>query len=132
MREFRATGLTNYDFTSGRLKDFNIGGAFRWESKASIGFGAAAPETSGPYQGTVLFLDNNKPYWDKARYYFDVSAGYKFKLWGDKIRAKAQVNVRDIFEDGRLQAVGVNPDGVPYAYRIINPRQFIFSMTFDL
>jgi outer membrane receptor protein involved in Fe transport len=132
IREFRATGLTNYDFTSGRLKDFNIGGAFRWESKASIGFGAAAPETSGPYQGTVLFLDNNKPYWDKARYYFDVSAGYKFKLWGDKIRAKAQLNVRDILEDGRLQAVGVNPDGKPFAYRIINPRQFIFSMTFDL
>ena len=82
VERFRATGLTNYNFTSGRLKDFNIGGAFRWESKASIGFGAAAPETSGPYQGTVLFLDNNKPYWDKARYYFDVSAGYKFKLWG--------------------------------------------------
>ncbi len=132
IREFRATGLTNYDFTSGRLKNFNVGGAFRWESKASIGFGAAPAETSGPYRGTVLFLDNNKPYWDKARFYFDVSAGYKFQLWNGKIRTKVQLNVRDILEDGRLQAVGVNPDGQTFAYRIINPRQFILSATFDL
>lgn len=132
IREYRFTGLTNYDFTTGLLKNFNIGGAVRWESKASIGFGAAAPEASGPYQGTVLFLDNNKPYWDKARYYVDLSAGYKFKLWGDKIRAKMQLNIKDVMEDGRLQAVGVNPDGQPYAYRIINPRQFILSTSFDL
>jgi outer membrane receptor protein involved in Fe transport len=132
IREYRFTGLTNYDFTSGMFKNFNVGGAVRWESKASIGFGAAPAETTGPYSGTVLFLDTNKPYWDKARYYFDLSAGYEFKLWGDKIRAKVQLNIRDVLEDGRLQAVGVNPDGQPYAYRIINPRQFILSTTFDL
>ena len=132
MREWRFTGLTNYEFTSGRLKNFDIGGAVRWESKASIGFGAAAPETSGPYAGTVLFLDTNKPYWDKARAYFDLSAGYKFRFNNDRVRAKVQLNVRDLFEDGRLQAVGVNPDGNPYAYRIINPRQFILSATFDI
>jgi outer membrane receptor protein involved in Fe transport len=132
IREYRFTGLTNYDFSSGLLKNFNVGGAVRWESKASIGFGAAAPEASGPYKDTVLFLDNNKPYWDKARYYVDLSAGYKFKLWGDRIRAKVQLNIRDVLEDGRLQAVGVNPNGQPYAYRIINPRQFILSTTFDL
>ena len=132
LREYRVTGLTNYDFTEGRLKNFNVGGAFRWESKASIGFGAAPAEKTGPYAGTVLFLDNNKPYWDKPRAYFDLSAGYKFRLWGDKIRAKAQLNIRDVLENGRLQAVGVNPDGNPFAYRIINPRQFIFSTTFDL
>ena len=71
-------------------------------------------------------------YWDKARSYVDLSAGYKFKMWRDKIRAKVQLNVKDVLEDGRLQAVGVNPDGNPYAYRIINPRQFILSTTFDL
>jgi len=43
-----------------------------------------------------------------------------------------QLNVRNIFERGRLQAVAVNPDGQPYAYRIIDPRQFILTTTFDL
>jgi len=132
MREYRATAITNYDFTEGRLKNFNFGGALRWESKASIGFLAAAPETSGPYEGTVLFLDTNKPIWDKARSYLDLSAGYKFRFLGDKVRSKVQLNIRDVMEDGRLQAVGVNPDGQPYAYRIINPRQFILSASFDL
>ena len=92
----------------------------------------AAPETSGPYTGTVLFLDTNKPIWDKARSYLDLSAGYKFRFLGDKVRSKVQLNIRDVMEGGRLQAVGVNPDGQPYAYRIINPRQFILSASFDL
>jgi hypothetical protein len=28
--------------------------------------------------------------------------------------------------------VAVNPDGAPFAYRIIDPRQFILTATFDL
>lgn len=132
MREYRFAALTNYEFNSGMLKNFDIGGAVRWESKASIGFLAGPPETSGPYTGAVLFLDNGKPVWDKARSYVDLSVGYRFRLYGDKIRGKVQLNVRDVFEDGRLQAVAVNPDGNPYAYRIIDPRQFILSMNFDL
>jgi outer membrane receptor protein involved in Fe transport len=132
MREYRATAISNYDFTEGVLRNFNFGGALRWESKASIGFMAGPAETSGPYQGAVLFLDNNKPIWDKARSYMDLSAGYRFKFFGDKVRAKAQLNVKNVLEGGRLQAIGVNPDGNPYAYRIIDPRQFILSCSFEL
>ena len=132
MREYRFAGLTNYDFTEGRLKNFNVGGAVRWESKASIGYLAAAPEVSGPYQGAALFLDNNKPVWDKARFYVDLSAGYRFRMFKDKVRVKAQLNVKNALENGRLQMIGVNPDGNGYAYRIIDPRQFILSTSFEL
>ncbi len=132
IREYRFTGITNYDFTEGRLKNFNVGGAVRWESKASIGFLAGAPETSGPFRGAVLFLDTSKPVWDKARFYTDLSAGYRFKLFGDKVRTKVQLNVKNAFEGGRLQPIAINPDGQPYAYRIIDPRQFILSASFDL
>jgi outer membrane receptor protein involved in Fe transport len=132
IREYHFAGLTNYDFTEGKLKNFNVGGAVRFESRGSIGFLAGAPETSGPYQGAVLFLDTNKPVWDKARAYFDFSAGYRFKFFGDKIRGKAQLNIRNAFESGRLQPVAVNPDGTPYAYRIVDPRQFILSTSFEL
>jgi len=132
IREYRFTGITNYDFTQGLLKNFNVGGAVRWESKASIGFLAGPAETSGPYQGAVLFLDNNKPVWDKARFYTDLSAGYRFKLLGDKVRTKVQLNVKNAFESGRLQPIAINPDGKPYAYRIIDPRQFILSASFEL
>ena len=43
-----------------------------------------------------------------------------------------QLNVRDVLENGRRQKVAINPDGSTYAYRIIDPRQFILSTSFDL
>ena len=132
VRKYRWSAVTNYDFTEGRLKNWNFGGAVRWEDKASIGFGGKPPATSGNFAGAILELDKDKPYWDKARYYFDLSAGYRFRLFGDKVRAKAQLNVKNAFEGGRLQRVAVNPDGSTYAYRIIDPRQFILSVNFDL
>ena len=54
------------------------------------------------------------------------------KLYNDKIGARVQLNCRNAFEGGRLQVVGVNPDGTPYNFRIIDPRQWILSLTFDL
>jgi len=132
VRKYRWSTVTNYDFTEGRLKNFNVGGAVRWEDKASIGFGGKAPATSGNFAGAILELDPDKPFYDKARFYMDLSAGYRFRLMGDKVRGKVQLNVRNAFEDGRLQRVAVNPDGSTYAYRIINPRQFILSTSFDL
>jgi hypothetical protein len=54
------------------------------------------------------------------------------RLSKDRVRAKVQLNVRDVLENGRLQKVAINPDGSTYAYRIIDPRQFILSTSFDL
>ena len=48
------------------------------------------------------------------------------------MRTRLQLNVKNAFEKGRLQTVGANPDGSPYAFRIIDPRQFILSAKFDL
>jgi outer membrane receptor protein involved in Fe transport len=132
IRKYRWAAVTNYDFSDGVLKNFNVGGAVRWEDKASIGFGGMPAMTSGPFTGAILQLDKDKPFWDRARYYVDLSAGYKFRMWGDKVRAKAQLNVRNAFESGRLQKVAVNPNGSTYAYRIIDPRQFILSCSFEL
>ncbi|MDP3069377.1 MAG: TonB-dependent receptor plug domain-containing protein [Opitutaceae bacterium] len=133
VRKYRWNTVTNYSFTEGRLKNFNVGGAVRWEDKASIGFYGAAPSTlPGSFRGVVLELDPNRPIYYKARYYFDLSAGYRFRLYGDKVRVNLQLNVRNAFEDGRLQPVAANPDGSIYAYRIIEPRRFILSASFDL
>lgn len=132
IREYRFAALTNYEFSEGSLKNLTVGGAMRYESKGSIGFLAATPETSGPYQGAVLFLDTNKPVWDKARAYLDLSTSYRFRFLGDKIRGKVQLNVKNVTESGRLQPIAVNPDGTPYAYRIVDPRQFILSTSFEL
>jgi hypothetical protein len=105
-----------------------VGGAVRWEDQAAIGFRGAAPEADG----VVRSLDVTRPIFDKARVYFDLSSSYNLRFANNAIRARVQLNVRNIFERGRLQAVAVNPDGQPYAYWIIDPRQFILTTTFDL
>lgn len=127
LREWRMNLLTNYDFVGGRFKNWSVGGALRWESKGAIGFYGMPPDA----EGLITNLDPDRPIYDKARYKIDLNVSYKFRLLRDKVRGKVQLNVRDIFEDGRLQAIAVNPDGDPYAFRIIDPRQFILSTSFE-
>jgi outer membrane receptor protein involved in Fe transport len=126
VREWRWNLLTNYDFTDGRLKNWSVGGAIRWEDQAAIGFLGKAPEN-----GVILELDPTKPVFDKARYYFDFSVGYRFKITSKKFGVRTQLNVRNAFEDGRLQGVAVNPLGQTTAFRIIDPRLFILTTTFE-
>jgi len=128
VREWRYNALTKYSFRTGRLRGLDIGGAVRWEDRAAIGFLAGAPDADG----VVRTLDPDKPVYDDPHYYFDFLAGYNLRWFGDRIRSRIQLNVRNIFENGGLQKIAINPDGVPYAYRIIDPRQIILSASFDL
>ncbi len=132
-REWRANLTTNYKLAglgvdSKWLKNMSVGGTVRWEDQATVGFLAGTPDADG----VVRKLDGNKPIYDKARYYADVMVSYNMKLFNDRVSARFQLNVRDIFENGRLQAVGYNPDGTPWNFRIIDPRQFILTASFDL
>ena len=58
--------------------------------------------------------------------------GYRTKLFGGRIPTLFQFNVRNATEGGRLQPIGAYPDGTINTYRIVDPRQFILSATFDL
>jgi len=62
----------------------------------------------------------------------DAFVSYRTKLFADKIPATFRLNARNLQEGGRLQPIGVYPDGTPNAYRIVDPRQFILQATFDL
>ena len=130
-REWRVNGLTNYKLaglTDHRwLKNIDVGGGFHWEDKAVIGYLGGTPDSDGP----IRELDPNKPVYDKARYSVDLMAGYEVKLFSGKVSTRLQLNVNNVFEDGRLQPIAVNPDGTPWAFRIIDPRQFVLTATFD-
>ncbi|MGH7943468.1 MAG: hypothetical protein ACREH8_08435, partial [Opitutaceae bacterium] len=73
-----------------------------------------------------------RPIWSPANTYVDAFITYNMRLFSDKVRARFQLNGRNLQESGRLQAVGAYPDGRPHTFRIINPRTFIFTTTFDL
>lgn len=121
---FRLSAITDHKW----LKNMAVGGSLRWEDKAVLGYHGAAPLANG----AVVEYDVTRPIYDPSRTYVDFLASYDLKLFKGKVKTRIQLNVRNIFEDGRLQPFVYNPDGQPWNYRIIDPRQFILSATFDL
>ena len=89
---------------------------------------AGAPDSDG----VVRTLDRTKPVFDKARGNANVLLTYRTRLFSNRIGTRFQLNVNNVTESGRLQPIAVNPDGRPWNFRIIDPRQFIFTTTFDL
>ena len=108
------------------IKRFTLGGALRWEDKAAIGYYGVEQ-----FPAVITTLDPNRPIYDQQRVYLDAFASYRLKLT-KKINTTLQLNVRNLQENGRLQPISAFPDGTPNAYRIVDPRQFILSATFDL
>jgi hypothetical protein len=112
------------------LKNVTVGGSMRWEDKAVIGYYGI------PVNGDIAAATNydpDRPIYDKAHAYFDAFAYYNTRLFKDKVRARFQLNVRNIQESrAHLQPVGAFPDGTPHTFRVIDPRVWIFSTTFDL
>ena len=112
------------------LKNASVGGAYRWASQAAIGYYGSAPD---PVSGVITTLDRTKPFYDKSVGHLDLNASYRTKLFGNRIGATFQLNIKDVTENGnRLMGVGINPDGKYWNYRIIDPRQFILTASFDL
>ncbi len=111
------------------LKNATVGGAWRWASAGAVGYYGAAPD---PVTGVITTLDKFKPFYDHAVGHLDLNAKYSTKLFGNRIGATFQLNIKDATENGHLQGVNVNPDGRYWNYRIIDPRQFILTATFDL
>jgi len=129
LRQFHTSILTNYRFTEGRLKGFALTFNERWESRAAIGFkGKVGDPVNNP---TVISVaDPTQPVYDKGYFYTDLGFSYSRRIFGDRIGWKLQLNVNNALENGGLRATAVNFDGSPWAYRIIDPRQFVLTSTF--
>lgn len=128
-RKYRWSFLTNYTFDEGLLKGFSLGGSQRWEDKAVIGYFGKANPGSGSTDLTLS--DTTRPIYDEGNTYTDLWVSYSRKIWDGKVGMKIQLNVSNVFESGGLRIVGVNYDGSPNAYRIIDSRQFVLSTKFD-
>lgn len=132
-REYRTSMTTKFQLAglgldNKHLQAMAVGGTFRWASKGAIGYLAGAPDSDG----VIRQLDRNRPIYDKAEGNLDAMVSYTTRLFSNKVRSSFQLNVRNVFEGGRLKGVAVNPDGQFWQYRIIDPRQFIASASFDL
>jgi hypothetical protein len=129
-RVYHASFLTNYSFSRGRFKGFSVGGAERYESKAAIGYyGRVGNTINAP---TVINIaDITRPiYADNGNYYTDLWIAYTRKILSDKVVMSIRLNCANAFESGRLVPTQVNFDGSTWAYRIVDPRQWILSAKF--
>ncbi len=122
---YRLEGITEHK----HLKRMSVGGSVRWEDKGAIGYYGIP--VNGDITAATEF-DATRPVWSPANTYVDTFVSYNVRMFSDKVRARFQLNARNLHESGGLQAVGAFPDGSPHTYRILNPRTFIFSATFDL
>ena len=121
--KYQLSGLTDNKI----LSNMSVGGSLRWISKGAIGFYG---KQSLPDK--ITELDVNRPVWSPSETFVDLFVTYTTKLFDDKVRARFQLNVKNLQDSGGdLQVTQVFPDGTPLSYRIIDPRQFILSTTFE-
>ncbi|MFT3870789.1 MAG: TonB-dependent receptor plug domain-containing protein [Nibricoccus sp.] len=133
-RRYQVNMTTNYQlagaFDNKYLKRTSVGGSLRWASQSAVGYYGAAPDPA--YNYAVVDYDANRPIYDKARTYVDFKLSHDLPLWSNKVKCRIQLNVNNVFENGHLQPIAYNPDGRAWGYRIVDPRQFILTVSFDL
>ena len=141
VREYSAKFNTRYNlsgiFSENKiLKNMTVGGSLRYSSKGSIGFygkGFTQGMDLTLAANKILQLDPNRPIYAPAETYVDLFASYRTRLFRDRVRANFQLNVKNVQESGGgLQATSAFFDGRASTYRIVDPRQFILSASFDL
>jgi len=117
---YNLAGLTEHSI----LKNLSVGGSLRYESKGSIGFYGL---------GYTPGMDLTRPIYSPEQVYVDLFASYRLRLLRDRVRANVQLNVKNAQESGGgLQKTQAFFDGRAATYRIVDPRQFILSVAFEL
>ena len=126
-RGARANLITNYRFNEGRLKGFNLGGAVRWRSAPTIGYGVKTSST-----GSVV-LDLDKAHRGKTETYVDFLAAYrgKLKAFGN-FNYRVQINVRNALDQNDPIPVGALTTGAISRLATIDSRvtQLTFAVDF--
>ena len=116
LRKWRYNLVSNYDFTSGKLKGVGVGASYRWQDKVVIGY-PVIPGANG-----LASFDLTKPYYGPTEGAFDVWASYERKLT-EKIRWRIQANVRNVGMGNSLIPISVEPDGQTWASARVSPTQ---------
>jgi outer membrane receptor protein involved in Fe transport len=126
LREYHFNFINTYEFFTGPLKGWNVGGALRYESAAAIGYPALTNS-----EGLLTGLDLDHPYTDGNQFNVDVWTGYSRKIFHDRIRWNIQLNIRNLTQKNDLKPIVVNSDGTPAQFRIEFGPSWYITNTFD-
>jgi len=125
LRRWRYNVVTNYDFRSGKLKGFSIGGAARWQDRVAIGF-PPVKNAAGSWVSDVT-----RPFYGSEQLNCDAWVRYSRKILEDKVRWTVQLNVRDVLGSNELIAASAQPSGLVASARIPQPNKWTLTSTFD-
>jgi outer membrane receptor protein involved in Fe transport len=121
LRPWRVGVITNYNFTEGRAKGFNVGGAARWENEQILGYRLKDDKTG---------LDVTKPILGDKEQHLDLWVGYDRKL-SEKVKWRIQLNLRNVGESKGLVPISANPDGTIAVQRITEGMSWSLTNTFS-
>ncbi len=133
-REYRATLVTRYEFSKGRLKGFSVGGSYLYRSASVVAYPQIAADNQFPITGVTPFSatidDQNNPIMGGTITTCDFFTGYTRKLLKGKIQWRVQLNVRNVLgnDDPILQRALTTGEGA--IYMMPEPRTFILSNSF--
>ena len=111
-RKRSANLFTNYRFTEGPLKGFNLGGGVRY---------------SGPL-AVAVDLANESVIWGNSSTLVDFLVGYKTKLT-EKIDIRFQLNIRNLLDETDYTIAGLQIDGRLDSIALQTPRELQFRTT---
>ncbi len=136
-REWRFNFVNNYTFREGKLRGFSVGGAARWQDKASGGFPISWVKNDGSGEGVPLGENSHiepdvlNPFYTDTDLAIDLIFGYRKKIFG-KVDWKMQVNLRNVhnWDNTDVDAIRFQPDGSVARARFAPPRQIFLTNTF--
>jgi outer membrane receptor for ferric coprogen and ferric-rhodotorulic acid len=123
--ELSANVVTAYDFTEGRLKNFGVGGSYRWRDRATVGYGQLA--------GAAGALDPSKPFKNEATSWYGVFFNYRTTLF-EKVQLRLQLNIDNLFDQDSpnvLLSREVNGARVDNRWTLPEGRSFALSANFQ-
>lgn len=125
-RKLKYNIITNYSFDHGFAKGFNVGGAFRWQDKAILGYGI---HQATVYGESAWIADVSQPIYGPTDSHFDAWFGYSHKLTA-KVDWRIQLNLMNVGEKVHLETIAVEPDGTVAQQRIVNGQTYTLTSTF--
>lgn len=123
LREWHWNLVTNYSFTEGPFRGFNVGLGVRWQDEVAIG----APIIDHPIFGPAPDVTN--PYYGPSETNVDAWVGYTRKF--EHFDWRIQLNVRNIGVGNELIPVGAQPDGSIAGWRIAPTQSWTIRNTFS-
>jgi hypothetical protein len=139
LAEWRYNLTTNYDFDTGALKGFNVGGGVRYSSSEIIGYlpSGTGLNSDGTLASPPFLSDLSKPEKSPSETYFDLWVGYHHMLnmGSKKVDFHVQLNVANVGKNDYLIPVSyqapINGVAQPAFYRIGPTQQFTLRTTFN-